>query len=142
MKRRPRKRSLARIGGPRFRLLLKAAEEGDPDAQLLVGMRYSLGDGVRKDRVEAARWCGRAAAQGHPPAQYLLGQMYAKGFGVRRNLTLAFLWLDLAARAKVPVPWTEPADARERLSRRMTMAQRALAERLSGNWKPRGRPES
>jgi len=41
-----------------------AADQGDANAQLALGARYHLGQGVPKDYVEAYKWLNLSAAQG------------------------------------------------------------------------------
>jgi S1-C subfamily serine protease len=60
-------------------------------------MLYDMGDGVREDDAEAARWYRRAAEQGLAVAQFDLGVMYSLGEGMRRNDTEAVRWYRLAA---------------------------------------------
>ena len=47
----------------------KAAEQGHADAQHLLGLMYSYGDGVPEDQARAAAWLEKAAEQGHADAQ-------------------------------------------------------------------------
>src|SRR6185369_1850179 len=54
-----------------------AAEQGDPEAQFLIGLQYKAGDGIDKDRGEAVKWLRKAAESGHVEAQYTLGDFYA-----------------------------------------------------------------
>ena len=56
-----------------------AADQGDADAQLNLGVMYDNGRGVLKDEAEAVRWYRLAADQGDAAAQFNLGNMYAKG---------------------------------------------------------------
>ena len=49
--------------------LMPLVEQGDADAQLLLGRMYDKGKGVPKDFVEASRWYRKAAEQGHAVAQ-------------------------------------------------------------------------
>ena len=42
----------------------KAAESGDPSAQLMLAHLYESGNGVPQDKGEAEKWLRRAAAQG------------------------------------------------------------------------------
>jgi len=78
--------------------LRKAAEQGFPRAQCLLGLAYSNGEGVKKpDKVEAARWFRRAADQGLPEAQLNLGMCYVNGEGVERSDTEAVSWFRKAA---------------------------------------------
>lgn len=78
------------------------AESGDATAQSLLAMMYRMGEGVARDRVEAARWYRRAAEQGHPYSQFNLGEMYRDGEGVHSDLAQAYVWYALAA-AQIPV---------------------------------------
>ena len=55
---------------------------GDAHAQFILGSRYALGEGVKKDLREAAQWWRKAADQGHPGAQYNLGLAHMLGDGV------------------------------------------------------------
>ena len=50
-----------------------SAERGDASAQYALGYMYASGNGVEKDKTEAARWYRKAAEQGHAMAQYALG---------------------------------------------------------------------
>ncbi len=74
---------------------LKAAEQGDADAQYSLAFSYLEGYGVTQDYVEAARWFRKAAEQGNADAQSKLSYhccpakiseqptslMRAKGYG-------------------------------------------------------------
>jgi|GEM_PF-7057469 len=51
-----------------------AAEQGDSEAQFSLGLIYSLGKGVEKDKAEAAKWLRLAAEQGHAYAKLQLGE--------------------------------------------------------------------
>ena len=42
----------------------KAAEQGDAQAQLALGLRYATGQGVRQDIVIAKEWFGKACDNG------------------------------------------------------------------------------
>ena len=53
-----------------------AANRGNVEAQFLLGLRYSFGDGVREDPVAAERWWRVAAEQGFVPAMRELGEFY------------------------------------------------------------------
>jgi len=61
------------------------AEQGDAEAQYLLGSMYHDGDGVPQDYKEAVRWYTKSAEQWHEMAQYNLGVMYYKGNGVPRD---------------------------------------------------------
>jgi hypothetical protein len=44
------------------------AEQGNPEAQLRVGLMYARGDGAAQDMIEAYRWLKLSADQGQPKA--------------------------------------------------------------------------
>ena len=52
----------------------KEAEDGNPDAQLVMAQHYRTGKGVPRDPRLAGEWLAKAAAQGHPQAGLLLGR--------------------------------------------------------------------
>jgi hypothetical protein len=73
------------------------AEQGDLDAQTLLGTMYYEGHGVQRDYGQAAAWLRKAAVQGHAMAQGGLGAMYVLGQGVPQNGEEAYVWFSLAA---------------------------------------------
>mmetsp|Transcript_175058 Transcript_175058/g.561394 ORF Transcript_175058/g.561394 Transcript_175058/m.561394 type:complete len:402 (-) Transcript_175058:255-1460(-) len=78
-----------------FSSCLENAQAGKPRACYLVGNKYDIGLGVRRDLDEAHRWLERAAThpQPHPNAVTALGTSHLK----RRNYTEALRWLSTAA---------------------------------------------
>ncbi|WP_295698474.1 tetratricopeptide repeat protein, partial [uncultured Neisseria sp.] len=82
---------------PDFRETLQAAEQGNAQAQLNLGLMYVNGQGVRQDYTQAAQWYRRAAEQGVAQAQYALGVMYENGQGVHQDYTQAVQWYRRAA---------------------------------------------
>jgi TPR repeat protein len=75
----------------------KAAEQGYPKAQTILGILYGSGQGVQKDDVEAALWFRKAAEQGDAGGQGFLGVMFANGAGVTKDETEAVRWYRKAA---------------------------------------------
>ena len=73
------------------------AEQGDADAQALLGVVYYNGRGVEQDYEEAVRWARLAAEQGNARGQSLLGAAYYSGNGVERDYAEAARWAQLAA---------------------------------------------
>ncbi|MDB6026112.1 MAG: Sel1 domain protein repeat-containing protein [Verrucomicrobiales bacterium] len=55
---------------------VKAAEQGDAEAQRIMGIRYTFGQGVERDMKEAGKWFLLAAQQGDVIAQRELGKVY------------------------------------------------------------------
>lgn len=75
------------------------AEQGDADAQSLLGALFYFGDGVAQDHGEALRWFRLAAAQGDAYSQSFLGNMYRRGIAVEVDLAQAADWYRMAAAA-------------------------------------------
>lgn len=57
-----------------FDLVSRAAENGDAGSQFRLGTFYRDGHGVKKDDEAAFRWFVKAAEQGHAEAQFVLGK--------------------------------------------------------------------
>jgi uncharacterized protein len=67
----------------------KAAEAGDPQAEMQIGYLYDAGIGVAKDPKLAAHWYQLAAAGGFVTAKVDLGILYLWGTGVEKNPQVA-----------------------------------------------------
>lgn len=74
--------------------LLEAAENGDTDTQLRLGIMYFYDENNPK---EAAKWYLKAAEQGNDAAQLNLANLYFEGWGVEREFKEAFKWYLKAA---------------------------------------------
>lgn len=71
----------------------KAAEQGNREAQNVLGYYYQYGIGdVKIDLPKSFKWYLKAAEQGHPVSQYKLGMLYKFGDGVSKNYTEALKW--------------------------------------------------
>ena len=77
--------------------LRNAAEQGDREAQYLLGVMYYRGESVPQDYRKAAEWFRMAAEQGLAVAQGSLGRMYEDGKGVPEDDREAVKWYRLAA---------------------------------------------
>lgn len=77
--------------------LTKAAEQGNIQAQLQLGIRYFIGLTVTQDYQQAAHWYLKAAEQGSASAQLQLGGMYDDGVGVTQDFQQALIWYLKAA---------------------------------------------
>jgi TPR repeat protein len=75
----------------------RAAELGNADAQVQLGLMYGGGYGVPNDDVEASKWFRKAAEQGHVRGQLGLGAGYQKGRGVPKDEAEAAKWYRKAA---------------------------------------------
>lgn len=78
----------------------QSAEEGNPNAQLMLGTMYEDGvGGLPSDLRDAAHWYEKAANQGYAKAQYNLGLLYEDGRGVKQDYTKAAHWYEKAAKS-------------------------------------------
>ena len=85
-------------GSPNIDEIKKKAEQGDAQAQFILGVLYDSGEGVAQDHAEAAKWFRLAAEQGLAQAQLSLGFLYYYGGeGVAQDHAEAIKWLRLAA---------------------------------------------
>lgn len=80
-----------------FSQATRLAEQGDPEAQNAMGMRYYNGDGVDKDYSRAEYWFRKAADQGYASAQNNLGHLHQYGNGVPQDYERAAQWYRKAA---------------------------------------------
>jgi len=74
------------------------AQQGDAEAQCLLGYRLYYGRGVPRDYTASAQWLRLAAEQGDVQAQYQLGLCYLVGVGVPRNKEEGIRWYGQAGR--------------------------------------------
>ena len=80
-----------------FSWYLKSAKQGLPEAQFSLGVCYSNGKGVEKDKREAVEWYTKSAGQGVGEAQYNLGICYEFGEGVNKDENKAVEWYKRSA---------------------------------------------
>ena len=73
------------------------AEEGNAEAQNMLGYMYRYGQGVSQDFEQARLWYRRAADLGNARAQNNLGAIYRQGLGVPQDFHEAFRWFLRAA---------------------------------------------
>ena len=78
----------------------KLAEQGNPEAEFMLGVMYFQGRGFKQDRSIAAIWFHKAALKGHGGAQLAFGSVHIRGVGVYQNLHQAYKWLALATSSK------------------------------------------
>ena len=83
-----------------------------------------------KDYQTALKLWQPLAEQGDVKAQYNLGVMYKKGLGVTKDYAQAHMWFHLAA-IRGDANAIKPLD---RLSKLMTPAQIAKAQKLANEW--------
>lgn len=107
------------------------AEKGYPFAQFNLGVLYDNGQGLPEDNALAMQWYRKAAEQGLPQAQVNLGIMYEQGEGVPSDYVEAYFWYALAdTQGDGQAP-----QAKRDITKKMTPAQIADAERRAGEFK-------
>jgi TPR repeat protein len=111
-----------------IRWYTKAALQGEPRAQTLLGLAYSTGDGAPQSFGEAFTWFTRAAEQGDVRGQILLGQLYYRGLGVPQNFEQAYIWVDVATSRFTGAGRREVMQLRDALARLLTADQLARAQ--------------
>jgi len=77
----------------------KAADQGEPQSQRILGLMYRTGSaGLPKDEAQAAGWFLKAAGHGDAPAQAELGDLYDSGRGgLAKDPVQARTWYSKAA---------------------------------------------
>jgi tetratricopeptide (TPR) repeat protein len=115
----------------------RAAERGDPTAQMYFGAILSAGIGRPQSDREAFVWFSRAADAGNPQAQLILSGLYAIGRGVQKNNVDAYKWALIAASGRNS---TEDRNGAQQLmaqlAKRMSDSDVAAAKSQADRWKP------
>ncbi|MDM8546154.1 tetratricopeptide repeat protein [Candidatus Venteria ishoeyi] len=83
-------------------MIVKKAEQGDTEAEVLLGVSYMRGWFGSVNYDKAHEYYLRAAKKGHPKAQVNLAIMYGAGIGVTQNETIARDWVLKAAAQGYP----------------------------------------
>ncbi len=86
-----------------FEKLLQAAQGGDADAQVKVGLCYGKGIGVTQDYEKAFTWVMKSAEQGNALGAYLVADCYMQGKGVEQNIPQAMEWFTKAANQGIAI---------------------------------------
>ena len=77
-----------------FKELTPLAEQGNAEAQVLLGNMYLMGRGVLKDQDQAMKLFRASADQGNADAQFFLGSIYLLP---HTNVAEGLKWLQLSA---------------------------------------------
>jgi len=129
-------------------LYRRAADQGVPVAQKVMGDLYAEGTGVPRDYATACTWWGRAAMQAkNSEAQRNYGTCFLTGTGVTRSETQALAWW-LIARSnesddKSGLPsWVFQSEAdadgaTDALMQRLPADQVAAAQAFARAWQPK-----
>ncbi|WP_051311117.1 tetratricopeptide repeat protein [Zooshikella ganghwensis] len=101
----------------------EAANQGDPQAQFLLGELYLIGQVIPQDYDKAKLWFEKASTNGHAKAQYQLAFMYYRGEGMKQDYTQAYIMMKMAA----VNGYTDAIDVSDEIGSLMDRDQRALA---------------
>ena len=82
---------------PKLSWLWYAAENGENEAQYVLGEMYLKGNGLNKNLDEAIKWLTKAANSKNPSAQFSLGSIYLNGDYLIKDNSKAFYWMTLSA---------------------------------------------
>jgi TPR repeat protein len=80
--------------------LIARADAGDVTSQILLGLAYQNGHGVREDHTTSFNWYLKAAEQGNAMGENLLGLAYDLGMGVQQDGLQAITWFRRSAEQK------------------------------------------
>ncbi|KAF9121330.1 hypothetical protein BGW39_010602 [Mortierella sp. 14UC] len=86
---------------------LKAAQQGDPNAQTRAGIMFMYGQGTPLSYSKAMTWFLKAAKNGHATAQCNIGCLYHEGHGVDQLYSKAMEWYLRAAEQGFPEAQTK-----------------------------------
>jgi TPR repeat protein len=75
----------------------KAAEQSDPEAQLILGQALADGDGMQQDEAESFKWLLKSAENGNLTAMVLVSDYYESGATIEKNEKESLKWLKKAA---------------------------------------------
>ncbi|MBR6038426.1 MAG: sel1 repeat family protein [Candidatus Methanomethylophilaceae archaeon] len=73
------------------------ADEGDPDAQYVLGTAYQYGLGLEHSDEKSFEWYRKTIDQGHLPALHDMAGFYLFGIGVHESPEKAFEMLERAS---------------------------------------------
>ena len=109
---------------------INRAQQGDADAQFLLGSMYYDGQGVPRDYKKAVYWYEKSAKQGYADAQYNLGVMYSTGRGIPQDYKLAYVWFNVASAQG----YEDAKKARDIVEEYLTPATLTEAQALSNEY--------
>lgn len=78
------------VNAQTFNDYIEAAEQGDANAQAILGAMYLDGNGVKRDYTESIKWFGLSADQDNPIGLWGMGIIYFRGYGMPQNQERAF----------------------------------------------------
>lgn len=82
---------------PAYCIWMALAEDGNSEAQYILGWMYHNGYGVAIDDQHAYDWWAEAANEDHVEAQFALGMLLSEGIAGSKNIDEAVAWYSKAA---------------------------------------------
>jgi TPR repeat protein len=120
----------------------RAAERGDPAAQMYMGAILSAGIGRPQSDRDAFLWFSRAADAGNSQAQLILSGLFAIGRGVQKSNVDAYKWALIASSGGNSAEDRNGAQQlMAQLARRMSDSEVANAKSQADRWKPDTSPQ-
>jgi tetratricopeptide (TPR) repeat protein len=120
----------------------RAADRGDPSAQMYMGAILSAGIGRPQSDRDAFLWFSRAADAGNSQAQLILSGLYAIGRGVQKSNADAYKWALIASSGGNSAEDRNGAQQlMAQLARRMSDSEVANAKSQADRWKPGTSPQ-
>lgn len=113
-----------------------SADQGEAQAQAVLGRMHLQGVGVEKDLQEAQKWFRLAAEKGQALALNGLGALYSQGLGVAQDGALAYALFSLAVAAPRDDDYQAYRQNLETMRAHITPEQAALGEKIAREWKP------
>lgn len=118
--------------GKALKILEPLADNGNWDAEALLGMMYSNGEGVAQNYTLSFKYYRDAARFGHPGAMHDLAVLYSNGQGVPQDYFHAYVWFSLsAATAASPDLRRYAVKARDEEAALLTPSQLLKAQELA-----------
>jgi TPR repeat protein len=115
----------------------RAAERGDPTAQMYMGAILSAGIGRPQSDRDAFLWFSRAADAGNSQAQLILSGLFAIGRGVQKNNVDAYKWALIASSGRNSAEDRNGAQQlMAQLAKRMSDSEVTTAKSQADRWKP------
>lgn len=94
--------------------LTTLSNEGEADAQYILGAMYQAGRGVPQNHFKAFEQFQKAASQGDAASQSKVGLLYLTGIGVRQDYSKAFEYSMKAANQKFTASYLPVASMYEK----------------------------
>jgi TPR repeat protein len=110
---------------------LKAAQNGEAEAQNSIANMYAGGRGVGRNPQEAIKWYKAAVGKGYAPAFAGYGALYERGDGVPKDAIKAHMFFNVAAATSSGKVADAAGAERDRLTKAMKPEDVAKARALA-----------